>query len=67
MLLNGKIGMLYGAGGAVGSAVARAFGREGARLFLSGRTLGARRGRRERHSRHGRSGARKAVAPRLRA
>jgi 3-oxoacyl-[acyl-carrier protein] reductase len=38
-MLTGKIAVIYGAGGAVGSAVARAFGREGARLFLSGRTL----------------------------
>ncbi len=31
--------MIYGAGGAVGGAVARAFAREGARLFLIGRNL----------------------------
>jgi hypothetical protein len=30
---------IYGAGGAIGSTVARAFGAEGARVFLSGRTL----------------------------
>jgi 3-oxoacyl-[acyl-carrier protein] reductase len=40
MLLTGKIAMIYGGGGAVGGAVARAFAREGARLFLSGRTAG---------------------------
>ena len=32
--------MIYGGGGAVGGAVARAFAREGARLFLAGRTPG---------------------------
>src|SRR5262252_3413953 len=40
MLLEHKNALIYGAGGDVGSAVARAFAREGARLFLSGRTLG---------------------------
>jgi 3-oxoacyl-[acyl-carrier protein] reductase len=40
MLLQEKVAVVYGAGGAVGSAVARAFGAEGARVFLSGRTLG---------------------------
>ena len=37
MLLNGKTAIIFGAGGAIGSAVARAFAREGARVFLSGR------------------------------
>jgi NAD(P)-dependent dehydrogenase (short-subunit alcohol dehydrogenase family) len=37
MLLNGKAAIIFGAGGAIGSAVARAFAREGARVFLSGR------------------------------
>src|SRR5258708_35857497 len=37
MLLKNKVAVIYGAGGAIGSAVARAFGREGARLFLTGR------------------------------
>jgi NAD(P)-dependent dehydrogenase (short-subunit alcohol dehydrogenase family) len=37
MLLDNKIGVIYGAGGAIGGAVARAFAREGARLFLTGR------------------------------
>jgi NAD(P)-dependent dehydrogenase (short-subunit alcohol dehydrogenase family) len=37
MMLTGKVAVIYGAGGAVGSAVARAFAREGARLFLTGR------------------------------
>ena len=39
MLLEGKNAVVYGAGGAVGEAVARAFAREGAAVFLAGRTL----------------------------
>src|SRR5262245_36267654 len=39
MLLQDKVTVIYGAGGAIGGAVARAFGREGATLFLTGRTL----------------------------
>jgi NAD(P)-dependent dehydrogenase (short-subunit alcohol dehydrogenase family) len=39
MLLKNKNAVIYGAGGAVGGAVARAFAREGARLFLTGRNL----------------------------
>jgi 3-oxoacyl-[acyl-carrier protein] reductase len=39
MLLEGKNAVIYGAGGAIGGAVARAFAREGARVFLAGRTL----------------------------
>jgi NAD(P)-dependent dehydrogenase (short-subunit alcohol dehydrogenase family) len=38
MLLEKKNTVIYGAGGAVGSAIARAFAREGARVFLAGRT-----------------------------
>lgn len=38
MLLNDKVVVVYGAGGAIGAAVARAFAREGAWLFLTGRT-----------------------------
>lgn len=38
MLLESKNAVVYGAGGLVGSAVARAFAREGARVFLAGRT-----------------------------
>lgn len=38
MILNNKVAVIYGAGGAIGSAVARAFANEGARLFLTGRT-----------------------------
>jgi NAD(P)-dependent dehydrogenase (short-subunit alcohol dehydrogenase family) len=37
MLLENKVAVIYGAGGAIGSTVARAFAREGARLFLTGR------------------------------
>ncbi|MGH3324258.1 MAG: SDR family NAD(P)-dependent oxidoreductase [Streptomyces sp.] len=40
MLLQEKNAVIYGAAGAIGTAVARAFAREGARLFLAGRTLG---------------------------
>ena len=39
MLLTDKVAVLYGAGGAIGSAVARAFACEGATLFLTGRQL----------------------------
>ncbi len=39
MLLKGKIAVVHGAGGAIGGAVARAFAREGAKLFLGGRNL----------------------------
>ena len=39
MLLENKNAMIYGGGGKVGGAVARAFAREGARVFLAGRTL----------------------------
>jgi NAD(P)-dependent dehydrogenase (short-subunit alcohol dehydrogenase family) len=37
MMLQSKVAVIYGAGGAIGSAVAHAFAREGARLFLTGR------------------------------
>jgi NAD(P)-dependent dehydrogenase (short-subunit alcohol dehydrogenase family) len=37
MMLKDKVAVIYGAGGAVGGAVARAFASEGARLFLTGR------------------------------
>jgi NAD(P)-dependent dehydrogenase (short-subunit alcohol dehydrogenase family) len=37
MMLRNKTAIIYGAGGSVGSAVARAFAREGATVFLSGR------------------------------
>jgi 3-oxoacyl-[acyl-carrier protein] reductase len=38
MLLEGKNAVVYGGAGRVGGAVARAFAREGARVFLAGRT-----------------------------
>jgi NAD(P)-dependent dehydrogenase (short-subunit alcohol dehydrogenase family) len=37
MLLEDRTAVIYAAGGAIGGAVARAFAREGARLFLTGR------------------------------
>jgi NAD(P)-dependent dehydrogenase (short-subunit alcohol dehydrogenase family) len=39
MLLQDKTAVVYGGGGAIGGAVARAFAREGANVFLAGRTL----------------------------
>lgn len=39
MLLADRPAIVYGGGGAVGGAVAAAFAREGARVFLAGRTL----------------------------
>jgi 3-oxoacyl-[acyl-carrier protein] reductase len=38
MLLENKSAVIYGGGGSIGGAVARAFAREGARVFLAGRT-----------------------------
>ncbi|HEY2475944.1 MAG TPA: SDR family NAD(P)-dependent oxidoreductase, partial [Candidatus Cybelea sp.] len=35
MLLKDKVAVIYGASGSIGSAVARAFAREGAKLFLT--------------------------------
>ena len=37
MMLKNKVAVVYGAGGAIGSAVARAFARQGAKVFLTGR------------------------------
>ena len=37
-LLEGKNAIVYGAGGGIGGGVARTFAREGARVFLAGRT-----------------------------
>jgi NAD(P)-dependent dehydrogenase (short-subunit alcohol dehydrogenase family) len=37
MMLKDKVAVIYGAGGAIGGAVACAFAREGAKLFLTGR------------------------------
>jgi 3-oxoacyl-[acyl-carrier protein] reductase len=39
MLLQNKTAIIYGGAGAVGSAVAKAFAREGAVVYLGGRTL----------------------------
>jgi NAD(P)-dependent dehydrogenase (short-subunit alcohol dehydrogenase family) len=39
MMLKDKAAVIYGAGGAIGGAVARAFASEGANLFLTGRRL----------------------------
>lgn len=38
MLLENKVAVVYGGGGIIGRAVARAFGSEGARLFIAGRS-----------------------------
>jgi NAD(P)-dependent dehydrogenase (short-subunit alcohol dehydrogenase family) len=38
MLLENKNAVVYGAGGAIGGAVAKEFAREGAKVFLAGRT-----------------------------
>jgi len=38
MLLEDKNAVIYGGGGSIGGAVAQAFAREGARVFLAGRT-----------------------------
>jgi NAD(P)-dependent dehydrogenase (short-subunit alcohol dehydrogenase family) len=39
MLLENKTAVIYAAGGAIGSAVARTFAREGAQVFLTGRDV----------------------------
>lgn len=39
MILKNKNAVIYGAGGAIGSAVAHAFAREGAKVFLTGHSL----------------------------
>jgi NAD(P)-dependent dehydrogenase (short-subunit alcohol dehydrogenase family) len=39
MMLENKNAVIYGAGGAIGGAVARTFAREGAKLFLTGRDV----------------------------
>lgn len=40
-MLDGKVAVIYGAGGAIGGAVARAFARDGAAVFLTGRSQAA--------------------------
>ena len=40
-MLKDKVAVIYGAGGAIGGAVARAFAREGAQVFLTGRAYAA--------------------------
>jgi NAD(P)-dependent dehydrogenase (short-subunit alcohol dehydrogenase family) len=40
-MLSGKVAVIYGAGGAIGGEVARAFAREGATVFLTGRKRAA--------------------------
>jgi NAD(P)-dependent dehydrogenase (short-subunit alcohol dehydrogenase family) len=37
MMLNNKVAVIYGAGGSIGGAIARAFARDGAKVFLTGR------------------------------
>src|SRR5690348_279891 len=37
MMLKDKVAVIYGGGGAIGGAAARAFAREGAKVFLTGR------------------------------
>jgi NAD(P)-dependent dehydrogenase (short-subunit alcohol dehydrogenase family) len=41
VLLENKNAIVYGAGGAIGGAVVRGYARQGARVFLAGRTLAA--------------------------
>jgi 3-oxoacyl-[acyl-carrier protein] reductase len=41
MLLEDRIAIVYGGGGAIGAAVARGFAREGARVYLAGRNIAA--------------------------
>src|SRR5690349_18848470 len=38
MLMENKVCIIYGAGGPIGGTIARGFAREGARVFLAGRT-----------------------------
>ncbi len=39
MMLKDKVAVIYGGGGAIGGAVARAFASEGAKVFVTGRDL----------------------------
>jgi NAD(P)-dependent dehydrogenase (short-subunit alcohol dehydrogenase family) len=50
MLLEGKNAVVYGGGGGIGGAVARAFAREGARVYLAGRTRERLEGGHEPHA-----------------
>jgi NAD(P)-dependent dehydrogenase (short-subunit alcohol dehydrogenase family) len=43
MLLPEKIAIVYGGGGSIGGAVARAFAREAARVYLRGSAVGLKR------------------------
>ena len=43
MKLQKKVTVIYGAGGAIGCAVSRAFAQEGAKLFLLTARLGGER------------------------
>ena len=40
LLLDNKNAVIFGGGGAIGGAIARVFAREGARVFIAGRTQG---------------------------
>ena len=40
LMLEDKVAVVYGAGGAIGGAVASAFAKEGARVFVTGRHRG---------------------------
>jgi 3-oxoacyl-[acyl-carrier protein] reductase len=40
VLLEGKNAVIYGGGGSIGGAAARAFAREGAGVYLAGRAEG---------------------------
>jgi len=41
MILKNKVAVIYGAGGAIGGAVGRAFANEGAKVFLTGHSKAA--------------------------
>lgn len=41
MMLDNKVAVIYGGGGSIGGAAAKAFAREGAQVFLSGRSQGS--------------------------
>ena len=38
MMLDGRTAIIYGGGGSIGGAIARAYAGQGARIFLAGRT-----------------------------